>query len=48
IAPDWRQALSLKKIVEDGIAKDGVIGIGISATAAGILVGIVAAALSRR
>ncbi|GAU17901.1 hypothetical protein TSUD_330270 [Trifolium subterraneum] len=48
IAPDWRQALYLKKIVEDGIAKDGVIGIGISATAAGIIVGIVAAALSRR
>jgi hypothetical protein len=30
------------------INADGVIGIGISATAAGILVGLVAAALSRR
>ncbi|ONK67502.1 uncharacterized protein A4U43_C05F710 [Asparagus officinalis] len=44
IAPDWRQALSLKKVVEDKIAKDGVIGIGIAATAVGLLVGGVAAA----
>ncbi|GMN74889.1 hypothetical protein TIFTF001_054477, partial [Ficus carica] len=39
IAPDWRQALSLKKTVEDRIAKDGVIGIGITATAVGLIAG---------
>ncbi|KAL5059226.1 hypothetical protein RYX36_030830 [Vicia faba] len=48
IAPDWRQALSLKKAVEDRIAKDGVIGIGITATVVGLLVGGVATALARR
>ncbi|AES81249.1 putative mitochondria fission 1 protein [Medicago truncatula] len=48
IAPDWRQALSLKKTVEERIAKDGVIGIGITATAAGLLVGVIAAALARK
>ncbi|XP_041996909.1 mitochondrial fission 1 protein A-like [Salvia splendens] len=46
IAPDWRQAVSLKKNVEERITKDGVIGIGIAATAAS-LVGI-AVALARR
>ncbi|XP_058737847.1 mitochondrial fission 1 protein A-like [Vicia villosa] len=48
IAPDWRQALSLKKAVEDRIAKDGVIGIGITATVVGLIVGGVATALARR
>ncbi|MED6172294.1 Mitochondrial fission 1 protein A [Stylosanthes scabra] len=48
IAPDWRQALSLRKIVEDRIAKDGVIGIGITATAVGLIVGGLAAALARK
>ncbi|XP_010273221.1 PREDICTED: mitochondrial fission 1 protein A-like [Nelumbo nucifera] len=48
IAPDWRQALTLKKVIEDKIAKDGVIGIGIAATAVGLLAGGVAAALARR
>ena len=48
IAPDWRQALSLKKVVEDRIAKDGVIGIGITATAVGLIVGGLAAALARK
>ncbi|KAJ6811300.1 mitochondrial fission 1 protein A-like [Iris pallida] len=48
IAPDWRQALSLKKVVEEKIAKDGVIGIGIAATAVGLLVGGIAAAVARR
>ncbi|KAF9604732.1 hypothetical protein IFM89_009528 [Coptis chinensis] len=43
--PDWRQALTLKKTVEDKIAKDGVIGIGI---AAGLVVGGIAAALARK
>ncbi|XP_004493417.1 mitochondrial fission 1 protein A [Cicer arietinum] len=48
IAPDWRQALSLKKTVEERIAKDGVIGIGITATAVGIILGGIAAALARK
>ncbi|XP_073146103.1 mitochondrial fission 1 protein A-like [Henckelia pumila] len=48
IAPDWRQALSLKKAIEDKITKDGVIGIGIAATAVGLLAGGIAAALSTR
>ncbi|KAF5737652.1 Tetratricopeptide repeat (TPR)-like superfamily protein [Tripterygium wilfordii] len=48
IAPDWRQALSLKKAIEDKIAKDGVIGIGITATAVGLIAGGVAAALARK
>ncbi|KAI4348625.1 hypothetical protein L6164_009329 [Bauhinia variegata] len=48
IAPDWRQALFLKQTVEDKIAKDGVIGIGITATAVGLVVGGIAAALARR
>ncbi|KAM0954106.1 putative mitochondria fission 1 protein [Dioscorea sansibarensis] len=48
IAPDWRQALTLKKVVEDRITKDGVIGVGIAATAVGLLVGGVAAALARK
>ncbi|KNA03856.1 hypothetical protein SOVF_205010 [Spinacia oleracea] len=48
IAPDWRQALTLKKHVEDRIARDGVIGIGITATAVGLLVGGIAAAVARK
>ncbi|KAK6772732.1 hypothetical protein RDI58_027970 [Solanum bulbocastanum] len=48
IAPDWRQALTLKKTIEEKITKDGVIGIGIAATAVGVLVGGIAAALSRK
>ncbi|KAL8493845.1 hypothetical protein ACS0TY_024857 [Phlomoides rotata] len=48
IAPDWRQALSLKKTVEDRITKDGVIGIGITATAVGLIAGGIAAALARK
>ncbi|XP_019155477.1 PREDICTED: mitochondrial fission 1 protein A-like isoform X2 [Ipomoea nil] len=48
IAPDWRQALTLKKAIEDKITKDGVIGIGIAATAVGLLAGGIAAALSRK
>ncbi|CAO2822314.1 unnamed protein product [Amaranthus hypochondriacus] len=48
IAPDWRQALTLKKHVEDRIARDGVIGIGITATAVGLVVGGIAAAVSRK
>ncbi|XP_043705996.1 mitochondrial fission 1 protein A-like [Telopea speciosissima] len=48
IAPDWRQALTLKKVIEDHIAKDGVIGIGIAATAVGLIAGGIAAALTRK
>uniref|UniRef100_A0A7N0UDD8 Mitochondrial fission 1 protein n=1 Tax=Kalanchoe fedtschenkoi TaxID=63787 RepID=A0A7N0UDD8_KALFE len=48
IAPDWRQALYLKKTIEDRIAKDGVIGIGITATAVGLIAGGIAAALARK
>ncbi|KAL2510888.1 Mitochondrial fission 1 protein A [Abeliophyllum distichum] len=46
IAPDWRQALSLKKAIEDKIKKDGAIGIGIAATAVGVLAGGIAAAVA--
>ncbi|KAG7027662.1 Mitochondrial fission 1 protein A [Cucurbita argyrosperma subsp. argyrosperma] len=48
IAPDWRQALTLKKTVEDQIGKDGIIGIGITATAVGLIAAGIAAAVSRR
>ncbi|KAL3806604.1 hypothetical protein ACJIZ3_000566 [Penstemon smallii] len=48
IVPDWRQALSLKKTVEDRITKDGVIGIGITATAVRLIAGGIAAALVRK
>ncbi|XP_059665368.1 mitochondrial fission 1 protein A [Cornus florida] len=48
IAPDWRQALNLKKAIEDRITKDGVIGVGITATVVGLLAGGIAAALSRK
>ncbi|KAF6142885.1 hypothetical protein GIB67_022764 [Kingdonia uniflora] len=48
IAPDSRQALALKKTVEDRIAKDGVIGIGLTATAVGVVIGGIAAALARK
>ncbi|KAM0026487.1 putative mitochondria fission 1 protein [Helianthus debilis subsp. tardiflorus] len=45
---DWRQALTLKHAIEDRVTKDGVIGIGISATAVGLIAGGFAAALMRR
>ncbi|PON97627.1 Mitochondria fission 1 protein [Trema orientale] len=48
IAPDWRQALTLKKAIEDRITRDGVIGIGIAATAVGLIAGGIAAAVSRK
>ncbi|KAH8506670.1 hypothetical protein H0E87_013465 [Populus deltoides] len=52
IAPDWRQALVLKKTLEDRVAKGmlihGVIGIGIAATAVGLIAGGIAAALARK
>lgn len=48
IEPDWRQAMTLKKAIEDKIKKDGVIGIGIAVSAIGVVAGGLAAALSRR
>ncbi|AQK93178.1 Mitochondrial fission 1 protein A [Zea mays] len=48
IQADWRQAISLKKAIEDKIAKDGLIGIGIATTAVGLLVGGIAAAVARK
>ncbi|WCJ28927.1 Mitochondrial fission 1 protein A [Euphorbia peplus] len=46
--PQWRQAQSLQKAVEDQIKKDGIIGIGISATTVGLFAAGVAAAFLRR
>ncbi|CAL5351829.1 unnamed protein product [Camellia sinensis] len=48
IAPDWMQALTLKKTVDDQITKDGVIGIGITATVVGLVAGGIAASLARK
>ncbi|KAJ4733057.1 Mitochondria fission 1 protein [Rhynchospora pubera] len=48
IEPDWRQARTLKKAVEDKIAKDGLIGVGIATTAVGLVIGGIAAALVRK
>ncbi|KAJ7965009.1 Mitochondrial fission 1 protein [Quillaja saponaria] len=48
IAPDWRQAVTLKKTIEDQITKDGVLGIGIAATAVGMIAGGIAVAVFRR
>ncbi|KAK4377994.1 hypothetical protein RND71_004290 [Anisodus tanguticus] len=47
-APDWRQALSLKKAIDDRITKDGVIGIGITVTTIGLIAGGIVASLVRR
>ncbi|XP_065879009.1 mitochondrial fission 1 protein A-like [Euphorbia lathyris] len=46
--PEWRQAQSLKKAIEDEIKKDGIIGIGIAATTVGLFAGGIAAAFVRR
>ncbi|PHU27730.1 Mitochondrial fission 1 protein A [Capsicum chinense] len=48
IAPDWRQALSLKKAIENRITKDGVIGIGITLITIGFIAGGIVASLVRR
>ncbi|KAJ1696803.1 hypothetical protein LUZ63_005315 [Rhynchospora breviuscula] len=52
IQPDWRQAQNLSKVVEDKIARDGLIGMGLVAGAfgaAGLAIGgIVAAATSSK
>ncbi|KAF5951713.1 hypothetical protein HYC85_009657 [Camellia sinensis] len=45
IAPDWMQALTLKKTLDDQITKDGLIGIGITATVVGLVAGGIAASL---
>lgn len=43
LQPQWGQALTLKKVVKDKIAKEGLVGIGIAATAVGLLAGGIAA-----
>ncbi|GMP86569.1 hypothetical protein CsSME_00039299 [Camellia sinensis var. sinensis] len=48
IAPDWMQALTLKKTVDDQITKDGVIGIGITATVVGLVAGGIATSLAQK
>ncbi|KAK9273841.1 hypothetical protein L1049_018653 [Liquidambar formosana] len=48
IAPDWRQARTLKQTIENKITRDGVIGIGIAVTAVGLLAGGIAAAVARK
>ncbi|KAK1277630.1 hypothetical protein QJS04_geneDACA007399 [Acorus gramineus] len=48
IVPDWSLGQTLKKIVEDRIAKDGVIGNVIAANAVGLVAGGIAAALARK
>lgn len=48
IAPDFRQGATLRKVIEDKIAKDGVIGIGITAAAVGIVASGIAALVARR
>ncbi|GAQ92054.1 hypothetical protein KFL_009130010 [Klebsormidium nitens] len=44
MAPDFRQATTLRKIVEDRIAADGLIGIGLAAAAVGVVGAVIAAA----
>ncbi|XP_028058351.1 mitochondrial fission 1 protein A-like [Camellia sinensis] len=48
IAPDWMQALTLKKTLDDQITKDGLIGIGITATVVGLVAGGIAASLAQK
>ncbi|PHT59853.1 hypothetical protein CQW23_02216 [Capsicum baccatum] len=48
IAPDWRQALSLKKAIEDRITKDAVIGIGITLITIGLIAGGIVAPMVQR
>ncbi|CAH1435840.1 unnamed protein product [Lactuca virosa] len=48
VAPNWMQALNLKRTIEDHIKKDGVIGIGIAATTIGVVFGGIVAAMARR
>ncbi|PHU30569.1 Mitochondrial fission 1 protein B [Capsicum chinense] len=48
IAPDWTQALSLKKAIEDRIIKDGVIGKGITLITIGLIAGGIVASMVRR
>eukprot|EP00250_Pteridium_aquilinum_P011635 c2020_g1_i1 orf=575-1069(-) len=48
ITPDFRQGITLRKLIEDKIAKDGVIGIGIAVAAAGAVAGGIAALLAKK
>ncbi|KAG0586824.1 hypothetical protein KC19_2G120400 [Ceratodon purpureus] len=45
ISPDFRQASALKKMVEDKIAKDGLVGVGLAAAAVGVVASGIAAAV---
>uniref|UniRef100_A0A7I4AR39 Mitochondrial fission 1 protein n=1 Tax=Physcomitrium patens TaxID=3218 RepID=A0A7I4AR39_PHYPA len=45
MSPDFRQALALKNMVEDKIAKDGLVGVGIAAAAVGVVASGIAAAV---
>ncbi|CAK9205050.1 unnamed protein product [Sphagnum troendelagicum] len=46
ISPDFRQASALKQMIEDKIAKDGMIGVGLAAGAAALLASGIAAAVA--
>ncbi|XP_024540050.1 mitochondrial fission 1 protein A [Selaginella moellendorffii] len=48
IAPDFRQALMLRSLIEDKIAKDGIIGVGIAAAAVGLVASGVACVVAAR
>lgn len=48
MAPDFRQGATLRKMIEDKIAKDGAIGIGIAAAAVGIVASGIAAVVAKR
>eukprot|EP00897_Mesotaenium_endlicherianum_P007385 jgi/Mesen1/6675/ME000343S05845 len=48
VAPDFRQALTLKRMVDERISADGMIGMGIAAGAVALLVGGLATLASRR
>jgi fission 1 protein len=46
ISPDFRQASALKQMIEDKIAKDGMIGVGLAAGAAALLASGIAAVVA--
>jgi fission 1 protein len=49
ISPDFRQASALKQMIEDKIAKDGIIGVGLAAGVVALVAsGIVAAVAGSR
>jgi fission 1 protein len=49
LSPDFRQASALKQMIEDKIAKDGIIGVGLAAGVVALVAsGIVAAVAGSR